>query len=114
LAFFLLVHVSAVLAGRAFFSLDTNFFFGAAAFHVWPFGFFFAPYYWLGVFAFFAHVGCVAYFLSRGVNRRRANVVLIFTLSLGGLVATLLVLSLAGALAPFTVPPAYVAPFGAR
>ncbi len=42
LAFFLLVHVSAVLHGRAILHLDTNFYFAAAGFHVPPNQFFFA------------------------------------------------------------------------
>ena len=37
LAFFLLVHVSAVLFGRALLGLDTNFYYAAAGMHVFPY-----------------------------------------------------------------------------
>lgn len=61
LAFFLLVHVGAVLYGRTVLNLDTNFYFAAAGFHVPPNQFFFGPYYFLGVFALFTHLGSAAY-----------------------------------------------------
>ncbi|QNB00616.1 hypothetical protein [Massilia sp. Se16.2.3] len=43
LAFFLLVHVSSVLAGRFVFKLDTNFHYAAAGLHLAPFHFFSCP-----------------------------------------------------------------------
>lgn len=44
LAFFLMVHVGAVLFGRTVLKLDTNFYYAAAGLYVPPFQFFFAPY----------------------------------------------------------------------
>jgi len=55
LAFFLLIHVSAVLAGRLFLHLDTNFYFGAAGLNSFPANLFFIPYYSLAIVAFFGH-----------------------------------------------------------
>lgn len=53
LAFFLLVHVGAVLFGRAVLKLDTNFYYAAAGMHVPPFQYYFVPYYFLAVVAIF-------------------------------------------------------------
>lgn len=59
LAFFLFVHVSAVLGGRLDFELDTNFYFGAAGLNTFPVNLFFVPYYALGIMAFFAHIAAI-------------------------------------------------------
>lgn len=59
LAFFLLFHVSAVLAGRYYLHLDTNFYFGAAGINAFPTALFFVPYYALAVVSFFGHVAAI-------------------------------------------------------
>jgi hypothetical protein len=59
LATFLLIHVSAVLAGRYVQGLDTNFYFGAAGLNTWPLVLFFGPYYFLGMMAFWVHIACI-------------------------------------------------------
>lgn len=65
LAFFFLNHVGAVLFGRTVLDLDTNFYFAAAGFHVPPFQYFFAPYYFLAVLALFTHlVQCAILFCT--------------------------------------------------
>jgi hypothetical protein len=56
---FLTIHVTAILSGRFILGLDTNLWFGAAGFHVWPWQFFFVPYYGLAILAFFTHMGFV-------------------------------------------------------
>jgi len=56
LAFFLMIHVSAVLGGRLILHLDTNFYFGAAGINSFPFNLFFVPYYALAILSFFAHL----------------------------------------------------------
>jgi len=108
LAMFLVVHVAAVLAGRVIFGLDTNFFFAAAGLHVPPYQLFFAPYYFLAVWAFFAHVACALQHHAQWQPRTRSLVLIVLTAS-GGVVALLLVLSLAGRIAPFAVPAEYKA-----
>ena len=77
LSFFLVIHVGAVLFGRGMLNLDTNFYFAAAGFHVAPFQFFFAPYYFLGVVALFTHLGCAAYWHSQSPPLARVLVVAI-------------------------------------
>lgn len=59
LAFFFVIHVSAVLIGRAVLHLDTNFYFGVAGLNSFPFNLFFIPYYGLAVFSFFGHVAAI-------------------------------------------------------
>lgn len=59
LAFFLVIHVGAVLAGRTWLELDTNFFFGVAGLNTFPYYFFFVPYYALAVLSVFGHLAAV-------------------------------------------------------
>ncbi len=56
LAFFFILHVAAVLAGRVVMQLDTNLYFGAAGLNSFPLLLFFVPYYGLAIFAFFSHI----------------------------------------------------------
>ena len=59
LAFFLVVHLSAILAGRYVLHLDTNFYFGVAGLNTSPFNLFFTPYYGLAIFSFFGHIAAI-------------------------------------------------------
>ncbi len=59
MAFFLFIHVAAILAGRVYFQLDTNFYFGAAGLNTFPVNLFFIPYYVLAIMAFFGHLAAI-------------------------------------------------------
>lgn len=59
LAFFLVIHVGAVLGGRFVLNLDTNFYFGVAGLNSFPFNLFFIPYYGLAILAFFGHISAI-------------------------------------------------------
>lgn len=59
LAIFLIIHVGAVLVGRFFLKLDTNFYFGVAGLNTFPFSLFFIPYYGLAIISFFGHVAAI-------------------------------------------------------
>jgi len=61
LAFFLIIHVSAVLIGRYILQLDTNFYFGVAGLNTFPFYLFFIPYYGLAILSFFGHIASIHY-----------------------------------------------------
>lgn len=61
LAFFLVIHVGAVLTGRYLLHLDTNFYFGVAGLNTFPFNLFFIPYYCLAIIAFFGHIAAIHY-----------------------------------------------------
>jgi hypothetical protein len=56
LAIFFIIHLSAVLGGRQFLRLDTNFYFGVAGLNSFPFNLFFIPYYGLAIISFFGHI----------------------------------------------------------
>ena len=59
LAVFFIIHLSAVLGGRLFLHLDTNFYFGAAGINSFPFNLFFIPYYGLAILSFFGHIASI-------------------------------------------------------
>lgn len=59
LAFFLLIHVGAVLAGRQILNLDTNFYFGVAGLNTFPLNLFFIPYYALAITSIFGHLAAI-------------------------------------------------------
>jgi succinate dehydrogenase/fumarate reductase cytochrome b subunit len=111
LALFLIVHVGAVLFGRGALNLDTNFYFAAAGFHVPPFQYFFAPYYFLGVAALFTHAACAAYWRSRNLPRVARILIVAMPSAIGVTLSMLIVLSLAGALFPVEIPAEYKATY---
>lgn len=109
---FLSIHVSAVLAGRWLQGLDTNFHFAAAGLHIAPFGWFFAPYYFVGVSALGIHLACALWWRlahRTAVQRRRAACAVAVA---GMACAAVLVALLAGWVVPVQVPSAYRASFG--
>lgn len=59
LAIFFIIHVGAVLGGRHFLHLDTNFYFGVAGLNSFPFSLFFIPYYGLAIISFFGHLASI-------------------------------------------------------
>ena len=112
LAFFLLVHVGAVLAGRLRFGLDTNFYYAAAGMHVLPYRYFFMPYYFLAVLAVTVHLVRALHWLAhdrlsaRALRSAKALLVLC-----GFTAATLIVAAFSGGLHDITVPAKYLATF---
>ncbi|CAN5757523.1 hypothetical protein BH11BAC3_BH11BAC3_11730 [soil metagenome] len=61
LAIFFVIHLGAVLTGRFFLHLNTNYYFGVAGLNTFPFNLFFVPYYGLAIMAFFSHIATVHY-----------------------------------------------------
>ncbi len=59
MAFFFVIHLSAVLGGRLFLHLDTNFYFGVVGLNSFPFNLFFIPYYGLAILSFFGHIASI-------------------------------------------------------
>ena len=59
LTIFFIIHLSAVLSGRLFLKLDTNFYFGVAGLNSFPFNLFFIPYYGLAILSFFGHIASI-------------------------------------------------------
>lgn len=58
LAFFLGMHVGAVMVARGVLGIDTDFSFATAGIHVYPYAFFFIPYYFLAVASLGIHLAC--------------------------------------------------------
>jgi succinate dehydrogenase/fumarate reductase cytochrome b subunit len=110
LALFLLIHVAAVLFGRAMLDLDTTVHFAAAGLQAWPYQLFFVPYYFLAVLALFTHLGCA---LARraGTAPHRRLAALAVPMCVGGMLAAVLLAAFMGKLYPYAVPPAYAAAY---
>lgn len=108
LAFFLLIHVVAVLTGRFILHLDTNFYFGIASLNAFPVNLFFIPYYTLAVVSFFAHLAAVHHLKMKkpvlGMSVPVQSYIILFS---GGVLALLLLYSLTNHFNGFEVPPAY-------
>lgn len=108
LAYFLLVHVGAVLFGRAALKLDTNFYYAVAGMHVPPFQYYFVPYYFLAVVAIFGHLACAVHWLTRDKLSQAARNYFGYTiLVVGVVVATLIVAAFAGAFYDIKIPQEY-------
>lgn len=83
LAFFFIIHLSAVLGGRLILELDTNFYFGVAGLNSFPLNLFFIPYYGLAILSFFGHVASIhsKKMKSNNLNltpKQQAKAILIF------------------------------------
>lgn len=61
LAFFLIIHLTAIIVGRTLLNLDTNFYFGVAGLNTFPMNLFFIPYYVIALLAVFAHISAIHY-----------------------------------------------------
>ena len=59
LAVFFIIHLAAVVVGRTFLNLDTNFYFGVAGLNNFPTNLFFIPYYALAIISFFGHIAAI-------------------------------------------------------
>lgn len=108
LAFFLLMHVSAVMVGRFILDLDTNFYFGVAGLNTFPFNLFFVPYYALAIISFFGHVAAIHSQKMKkslgGLSPDRQSKVILYT----GLALTLVILyGLTGGFTGIEIPATY-------
>lgn len=106
LAFFLMLHVSAVLSGRIIFGLDTNFYFGAAGLNIFPLFFFFVPYYFLAIASIFTHIACI-HFKKTG-SSFQSKIIFGAGLFLGALI----VFGMTGQFQGFEIPVEYLKTFG--
>jgi hypothetical protein len=64
IAFFLLQHLGAIVMARMSYDFETTTYFAAAVVSIIPFGFYFFPYYVLGITAVFTHVAAAARFAN--------------------------------------------------
>ena len=101
LSAFLSIHIGAVLWGRINQGLDTNLWFGAAGFHIWPWMLFFIPYYGLAIIAFATHMGFV---MKRAFGMEAVKPAFAF----GIILATTIIALMSGLVQPVAVPESYL------
>lgn len=92
LGFFLLMHTSAILAGRFWLLIDTNFYYAAMVVTIQPISFFYIPYYVLGILSFFVHIACIIrlkHIRNKGKKTAslQANIIIIL-----GIIVTVLII----------------------
>jgi len=108
LAFFILIHVGAVLNGRYNLDLDTNFYFASAGMHVGQLKLFFIPYYLFAVIAVFTHIACfVRRRISQNSEIEAANTIAKLIIATGVLFGALIVASLGGVFYDINIPDNY-------
>lgn len=107
LAFFLVAHVFAVMMGRYFFHLDTNFYFASAVLFS-PVWLFYVVYYSLSVVAVFTHIGSIHYqkMLPR-TSSERAQIQSLTIVGVGLMVTVLILLAFSGVVYEIRLPAAY-------
>jgi succinate dehydrogenase/fumarate reductase cytochrome b subunit len=104
-AYFLITHTAAVFAGRYYFELDTNLYFGASVVNMYPVLLFYMFHYGLAIFAFFAHIGSLHYIrIQKYVSEKSARIHGYIFLTVGVLLAILIV----GKLMTVDVPAEYI------
>jgi len=109
LAFFLVIHVFAVLYGRTVLGLDTNFYYAAAGMYVPPYHWFFVPYYFLAVAALVTHLSSAMHWqLLESGWRRAAQILPIAAIGAGVLCAFLITALLDGYVHPVSIPQEYL------
>lgn len=106
LAFFFVIHLSAVFAGRYLLKLDTNFYFGTAGLNKFPFNLFFIPYYSLAVLSFFSHIASIHYQKMKNRNVDATNQSK-FIIGFGVVIVFLLIYGLTNTFKGVIVPDEY-------
>lgn len=108
LAFFLIIHVTAVLVGRYILDLDTNFYFGVAGLNTFPFNLFFIPYYSVAIIAFFGHVAAIhAQKMKKSIFGISVNHQSMIILCIGIFVSILVLYGLTNGFAGVEIPEEY-------
>lgn len=106
---FMAQHLYSLGMARLYFSLDTNFYWPASVMSGPWFIYYFAPYYFLGVLALFAHIGAGIRFVMAGHGAERAgNRAGIALIALGFLVASAIPPIIAGAFYSIELPQEWI------
>lgn len=102
---FMAQHLYSLGMARLYFTLDTNFYWPASVMSGPWFIYYFAPYYFLGVFALFAHIGAGARFVlaDRGYQRSARILGVGFVIS-GAVIGMIIPPIIAGAFFPIELP----------
>ena len=108
LTFFIIAHPIAIWVGRLYLQVDTNFYFGASVLNIKPYPVFYAPYYLLGILAFFGHLAAVHYvqmqrYAPKKTARNQSWGIILFALVLGSAI----IYGFTGGFRGLTMPPVY-------
>lgn len=106
MAFFFVIHLSAIMAGRFLLDLDTNFYFGAAGLNRFPYNLFFIPYYSLAILSFFGHIASIHY-KKMGLRNRDARTQSFLIILIGFVVTLLLMYGLTNGFKGIVIPSEY-------
>jgi hypothetical protein len=95
LAFFLIIHLNAVMVGRYKLKVDTNLYYGAGVMNMWPHKLFFIPYYSLSILSFFFHVACIhREKMSKFISIAHATTQSFFIMGLGVIITALIIIKM--------------------
>lgn len=108
---FLLIHIGAITVARYIQGLDTNIYFGAAGYRVWPFMYWFYPYYFLAIFLAFSHAGAVLWLRTRAKNAKKADRFYKAGIILGLTFGVLITLGVSGTSVAYDIPSLYTDSF---
>jgi hypothetical protein len=112
LAYFFINHIGATLFARIALGLDTNIYFATVGFYVPPFQFFFYPYYFLSVSAFFAHIAGVAHSMQlRKPDAAQYSWLPMLLVFLGTMLGAVVVAAQGGVFHEIRIPGEYLAAF---
>lgn len=104
LALFVLVHIVLIAFGRFIVNEDTGFYYIAGSMLNEPQKYFFLPFYGLGIFSLFAHIGC-ALFRSMSVHQKTAAYILLFCVcALGAFIGYVIIMIMTGQYYAVTLP----------
>jgi flagellar biosynthesis protein FlhB len=107
LSFFLVAHLFAVMGGRYYLKLDTNFYFGASPLLSWLW-WYYVPYYGLSVIAVFAHVASTHFqkMLPR-TSLKKAQIQALAIAVIGCTIAVMILIAFSGVLYSIVLPAGY-------
>lgn len=107
LSFFLVVHLLAVMAGRFYFKLDTNFYYGASPLLSWLW-WYYVPYYGLSVIAVFAHVASIHFQkMVLRISMQNARLQAVSIALIGVMISVLILIAFSGKIHHFILPSQY-------
>lgn len=106
---FMAQHLYSLGMARLYFSLDTNFYWPASVMSGPWFIYYFAPYYFLGVFALFAHIGAgVRFVLADRGHKRAAHITGVGFIVSGAVIGMIIPPIIAGAFFPIELPSEWI------
>ncbi|MFT3997101.1 MAG: hypothetical protein QM667_06820 [Asticcacaulis sp.] len=107
IAFFALTHVAFVFAARQWLKVDSNIYLIVAGLMQTGWMYALIPYYGLGVFALFVHMGCILYDIFKKTLKPVSWALLVITVLIGGFVTWVMMATYTGHVFSLHVPAEY-------